>query len=48
MPVIVLQAGKFNIVPTIIAIGSGVALLGAVSNLLTYYVDVSVDNWCYY
>lgn len=44
MPVIVLQAGKFNIVPTIIAIGSGVALLGAVSNLLRYYVDVTVDN----
>uniref|UniRef100_A0A8D3BKY0 P2X purinoceptor n=1 Tax=Scophthalmus maximus TaxID=52904 RepID=A0A8D3BKY0_SCOMX len=32
------QAGKFNIVPTLIAIGSGVALLGAVSNLLKYYV----------
>uniref|UniRef100_A0A3Q1HM50 ATP receptor n=1 Tax=Anabas testudineus TaxID=64144 RepID=A0A3Q1HM50_ANATE len=29
-------AGKFNIIPTIIAIGSGVALLGAVSNLLKY------------
>uniref|UniRef100_A0A665T5M5 P2X purinoceptor n=1 Tax=Echeneis naucrates TaxID=173247 RepID=A0A665T5M5_ECHNA len=31
------QAGKFNIIPTIIAIGSGVALLGIVSNLLTFY-----------
>lgn len=30
--IIVLQAGKFNIIPTMIAIGSGVALLGAVSN----------------
>lgn len=27
----VLQAGKFNIIPTIINIGSGVALMGAVS-----------------
>lgn len=45
MPDFVLQAGKFNIVPTIIAIGSGVALLGAVSNLFKYSVDVSVDNW---
>uniref|UniRef100_A0A665TPT6 P2X purinoceptor n=1 Tax=Echeneis naucrates TaxID=173247 RepID=A0A665TPT6_ECHNA len=34
------QAGKFNIIPTIIAIGSGVALLGIVSNLLTFYVDM--------
>lgn len=40
MSVVVLQAGKFNIVPTIIAIGSGVALLGIVSNLLSCYVDV--------
>lgn len=40
MCVIVVQAGKFNIIPTIIAIGSGVALLGAVSNLQQYYVDV--------
>lgn len=42
MPVFALQAGKFNIVPTIIAIGSGVALLGAVSNLPIMFL--SVDN----
>ena len=47
MPDFVLQAGKFNIVPTIIAIGSGVALLGAVSNSFKYSVGVSVDNWCF-
>lgn len=40
MSVILLQAGKFNIVPTIIAIGSGVALLGVVSHILKHYVDV--------
>lgn len=42
MPVFALQAGKFNIVPTIIAIGSGVALLGIVSNLPIMFM--SVDN----
>uniref|UniRef100_A0A3Q3VY49 P2X purinoceptor n=1 Tax=Mola mola TaxID=94237 RepID=A0A3Q3VY49_MOLML len=36
------QAGKFNIVPTVIAIGSGVALLGAVSNLPVMFM--SKDN----
>uniref|UniRef100_A0A668A951 Purinergic receptor P2X, ligand-gated ion channel, 5 n=1 Tax=Myripristis murdjan TaxID=586833 RepID=A0A668A951_9TELE len=30
------QAGKFNIIPTIIAIGSGVALMGIVSTLCSY------------
>uniref|UniRef100_A0A669BU86 P2X purinoceptor n=1 Tax=Oreochromis niloticus TaxID=8128 RepID=A0A669BU86_ORENI len=40
------QAGKFNIVPTVIAIGSGVALLGAVSNLLEYSADACVDDCC--
>uniref|UniRef100_A0A3Q3VUT6 P2X purinoceptor n=1 Tax=Mola mola TaxID=94237 RepID=A0A3Q3VUT6_MOLML len=38
------QAGKFNIVPTVIAIGSGVALLGAVSNLPVMFM--SKDNLC--
>lgn len=31
---IVLQAGKFNIIPTVIAIGSGLAIMGMVSNLI--------------
>lgn len=30
-PVSLLQAGKFNIIPTIINVGSGVALMGVVS-----------------
>ena len=30
----VLQAGKFNIIPTVIAIGSGLAIMGMVSNLI--------------
>lgn len=40
MHVFVLQAGKFNIVPTIIAIGSGVALLGIVSNLPIMFMSL--------
>lgn len=31
LPLSVLQAGKFNIIPTIINVGSGVALMGVVS-----------------
>jgi hypothetical protein len=35
IPVFVLQAGKFSIIPTIINVGSGLALMGAVSTSLT-------------
>lgn len=45
LPGFVLQAGKFNIVPTIIALGSGIALLGAVSNVPIMLM--SEDNLCY-
>lgn len=31
------QAGKFNIIPTVVNIGSGLALMGAVSDLLVIY-----------
>lgn len=44
LPGFVLQAGKFSIVPTIIALGSGIALLGAVSNLPIMLM--SEDNFC--